>query len=96
MRLEFDRERYAPDGTWLAYVYLPNGRMLNAELIRVGFARPRAEAQNVRYLDLFEEIWSAGGSRSDPRGAASASSPDIGPEKHHPLRGEGVISRGAS
>ncbi len=57
VRLEFDRERYAPDGTWLAYVYLPNGRMLNAELIRVGLARPRAEAQNVRYLDLFEEIW---------------------------------------
>jgi hypothetical protein len=58
LRLEFDRERYAPDGTWLAYVYLPNGRMLNAELIRVGLARPRAEAQNVRYLDLFEELWS--------------------------------------
>jgi hypothetical protein len=56
VRLEFDRERYAPDGTWLAYVYLPNGRMLNAELIRVGLARPRAEAQNVRYLDLFEEL----------------------------------------
>jgi hypothetical protein len=58
LRLEFDRERYAPDGTWLAYVYLPNGRMLNAELIRVGLARPRAEPQNVRYLDLFEELWS--------------------------------------
>jgi hypothetical protein len=58
VRLEFDRERYAQDGTWLAYVYLPNGRMLNAELIRVGLARPRAEAQNIRYLDLFEEIWS--------------------------------------
>ena len=58
LRLEFDRERYAPDGTWLAYVYLSNGRMLNAELIRVGLARPRAEAQNVRYLDLFEELWS--------------------------------------
>ena len=30
--------------------------MLNAELIRVGLARPRAEAQNIRYLDLFQEI----------------------------------------
>jgi hypothetical protein len=64
VRLEFDRERYAPDGTWLAYVYLPNGRMLNAELIRVGLARPRAEAQNVRYLDLFQEI-STGRDRKD-------------------------------
>ena len=41
VHLEFDRERSGPDGDWLAYVYLPNGRMLNAELIRVGLARPR-------------------------------------------------------
>jgi len=54
--LEFDRERYRPDGEWLAYLYLPNGRMLNAELIRVGLAQPRAEANNIRYLDLFREI----------------------------------------
>jgi hypothetical protein len=56
VHLEFDRERYAADGDWLAYVYLPNGRMLNVELIRVGLARPRAESQNVRYLDLFQEV----------------------------------------
>jgi hypothetical protein len=56
VQLEFDRERYAPDGDWLAYVYLPSGRMLNAELIRVGLARPRAETQNIRYVDLFQEI----------------------------------------
>lgn len=56
VHLEFDRERYVRDGDWLAYVYLPNGRMLNAELIRVGLARPRAEAYNIRYLDLFQEI----------------------------------------
>ena len=30
--------------------------MLNAELIRVGAARPRAETQNIRYLDLFQEL----------------------------------------
>jgi hypothetical protein len=56
VHLEFDRERYAQDGTWLAYVYLPSGRMLNAELIRVGLAQPRPEAQNIRYLDLFQEV----------------------------------------
>jgi hypothetical protein len=54
--LEFDRERSDPAGDWLAYLYLPNGRMLNAELIRVGLAQPRAEARNIRYLDLFQEI----------------------------------------
>jgi hypothetical protein len=56
VHLELDRERSAPDGDWLAYVYLPSGRMLNAELIRVGAARPRAETQNIRYLDLFQEL----------------------------------------
>src|SRR5262249_15461103 len=56
VHLEFDRERSGPDGEWLAYLYLPSGRMLNAELIRVGLAPPRAEPQNVRYLDLFQEI----------------------------------------
>jgi endonuclease YncB( thermonuclease family) len=56
VHLEFDRERSLPDGEWLAYVYLPSGRMLNAELIRAGLARPRAETQNIRYLDLFQEI----------------------------------------
>jgi hypothetical protein len=63
VQLEFDRERYAPDGDWLAYVYLPSGRMLNAELIRVGLARPRTETQNVRYADLFHEV---ARTRSDP------------------------------
>jgi hypothetical protein len=56
VHLEFDRERSGPDGDWLAYVYLPNGRMLNAELIRVGLARPRPEPRNLRYLDLFQEL----------------------------------------
>jgi hypothetical protein len=54
--LEFDRQRYDPAGDWLAYVFLPSGRMLNAELIRLGLARPRADRRNLRYVDLFQEI----------------------------------------
>jgi hypothetical protein len=61
VHLEFDRERYGPDGAWLAYVYLPNGRMLNAELVRLGLARPRSDGRNLRYLDLFEDL-----TRQDP------------------------------
>ena len=53
--LEFDRQRYDRDGSWLAYVFLPNGRMLNAELIRLVLARPRLEGRDVRSLDLFQE-----------------------------------------
>jgi micrococcal nuclease len=62
--LEFDRQRYDSDGNWLAYVFLPNGRMLNAELIRLGLARPIGDVQNARYLDLFHEM--AGGDPPSP------------------------------
>jgi endonuclease YncB( thermonuclease family) len=34
----------------------PEGRVLNAELIRAGLARPRAEDHKFRYLDLFQVI----------------------------------------
>jgi len=54
--LEFDRQRYDRAGDWLAYLFMPNGRMLNAELIRVGLARPRPDGRNLRYLDLFQEL----------------------------------------
>ena len=64
VQLEFDRQRYGAEGDWVAYLYLPSGRMLNAELIRTGLARPRAEARNIRYLDLFQEL----GSRSTRSG----------------------------
>jgi hypothetical protein len=54
--LEFDRQRYAPGGDWLAYVFLPSGRMLNAELVPLGLAKSRADGRNLRYLDLFQEL----------------------------------------
>jgi hypothetical protein len=57
--LEFDRQRYDAEGNWLAYVFLPNGRMLNAELIRLGLGRPAPDGRNVRYLDLFHEMAAA-------------------------------------
>ncbi|MGH7318623.1 MAG: hypothetical protein ACRELA_03205 [Candidatus Rokuibacteriota bacterium] len=67
--LEFDRQRYDAQGNWLAYVFLPNHRMLNAELIRLGLARPLVDGHNVRYLDLFHELTTG----DLPDGAAAAS-----------------------
>jgi hypothetical protein len=64
LHLEFDRQRYDAEGNWLAYVFLPSGRMLNAELIRLGLARPTADGRNARYLDLFHEM--AGGTSAAP------------------------------
>ncbi|MGH7266118.1 MAG: thermonuclease family protein [Candidatus Rokuibacteriota bacterium] len=64
--LEFDRQRYDAEGNWLAYVFLPNGRMLNAELIRAGLAQPFSDGRNVRYLDLLHEIADAPLRSGDP------------------------------
>jgi hypothetical protein len=58
--LEFDRQRYDAEGNWLAYVFLPSGRMLNAELIRLGLARPAPDERNVRYADLLHEMSNGG------------------------------------
>ena len=38
VRLEFDRERLDQYHRLLAYVYLPDGRLLNEEIIRAGFS----------------------------------------------------------
>jgi Staphylococcal nuclease homologue len=54
--LEFDTQPSDAAGRWLAYVFLPNGRMLNAELVRLGLARPRLINRKGRYADLFEKL----------------------------------------
>jgi len=55
VRLEFDRERKDRHGRWLAYVHLPDGRMLNAELIRSGLARVLAVRPNLEHFDRLVE-----------------------------------------
>ena len=40
----------------LAYVYLPDGRMLNALLVEKGYAEPARYEPNVRYADYFESL----------------------------------------
>lgn len=55
LQLEFDRERET-DSHWLAYVFLPSGRMLNAELVRLGLARPTVDPRALKHLDLFHEL----------------------------------------
>jgi hypothetical protein len=56
VQLELDRRSRDGQGNLLAYVFLANGRMLNAELIRLGLAEPCSDGANVRYLDLFHEL----------------------------------------
>ncbi len=51
IQLELDRERRDHHGRLLAYIYLPDGRMLNIELLEKGLARVLAVPPNLRYLD---------------------------------------------
>ena len=56
VRLEFDVERRDAYGRLLAYVYLPDGRMLNAELLKEGYAQVYTFQPNVKYVGLFLEL----------------------------------------
>ena len=53
VRLEFDVVRRDKYGRLLAYVYLPDGTFVNAELVHQGYARILTIPPNVKYADLF-------------------------------------------
>ncbi len=53
VRLEFDAEKRDRYGRLLAYVYLPDGAMLNAELVKNGYAQVYTFTPNVKYADKF-------------------------------------------
>jgi micrococcal nuclease len=53
VRLEFDVERYDKYGRLLAYVFLPDGTFVNAELLRQGYANLLTIPPNVKYTELF-------------------------------------------
>jgi len=41
----------------LAYVYLPDGRMLNEEIVRAGYAAPMTVPPNVKYAGTFSRAY---------------------------------------
>lgn len=51
VRLEYDRQRYDHHGRVLAYLLLPDGTLVNAELVRRGLARVYFHAPNERYRE---------------------------------------------
>jgi micrococcal nuclease len=55
VRLRFDRERRDPYGRLLAYVYAGSG-LINAELVRRGYARTLEIAPNTSRAPLFERL----------------------------------------
>jgi micrococcal nuclease len=52
IRLEFDEERRDHHGRLLAYVFLENRDMVNAVLVRKGFARVLPKPPNLKYFGL--------------------------------------------
>jgi micrococcal nuclease len=55
VRLEYDRLRYDQYGRLLAYLFLPTGAMVNAELVRQGLARVYVIPPNIRYQEALLE-----------------------------------------
>ena len=53
VRLEYDVQRYDVYRRTLAYVYLEDGTMINAELVRLGYATVMTVAPNVKYAGKF-------------------------------------------
>ena len=56
VKVEFDVEKKDRYGRWLAYIYLPDERMLNAELVKEGYAQVYTFPPNVKYTDRFLEL----------------------------------------
>jgi len=53
IKLEYDVDAEDANGYFYAYVYLPDGRMANIELLRMGFVKLRIIPPNVKYEDKF-------------------------------------------
>jgi len=52
IRLEFDKKHRDSKGRLLAYVYTKDGRMINAEIIRQGLAKPLISPPNTKNGEL--------------------------------------------
>jgi micrococcal nuclease len=57
VRLEFDVEKRDKYERLLAYVYLPDGTFVNAEIVRQGYASLLTIPPDVKYADLFAQLY---------------------------------------
>ena len=56
VRLEFDVQKYDRYKRTLAYAYLESGTMVNAHLVKEGYARVATYPPNVRYQEQFQKL----------------------------------------
>ena len=57
VRLEYDVDARDASGYLYAYLYLPDGRMANTELLRMGFVKLRIVPPNVKHEDLLRTAY---------------------------------------
>jgi micrococcal nuclease len=57
VRLEFDAERRDEDNFLVAYVFLPDGRMLNEEFLRQGYAELKLRMPNMKYAERLRKAY---------------------------------------
>lgn len=57
VKIEFDIEKRDKYKRLLGYVYLSNGKMLNEEIIRAGYASPLTYPPNIKYVDRFKKAY---------------------------------------
>jgi len=55
VRLEFDHDKKDPQGRLLAYVFIKN-LFVNAELVKLGYARASVKAPNVKYQKILTNL----------------------------------------
>jgi micrococcal nuclease len=55
--LEFDVDKHDKYDRLLAYVYLKDGTFVNAEIVKQGYASLMTFPPNVKYWDLFQELY---------------------------------------
>lgn len=53
VRVEFDVQARDKYGRLLSYIYLPNGKMLNEEIVKAGYATIMTYPPNVKYQERF-------------------------------------------
>jgi micrococcal nuclease len=66
VHLEFDKKKYDEYHRTLAYVYLPNGIFVNAQILSAGYAYAYIIKPDVRYAQLFRQLYSQ--AKEDRRG----------------------------
>ena len=69
VRVEFDAQAADNEGNVLGYVFLPDGTMANAEILRQGFADLHIQPPNLKYAEQLREAYRE--ARAEKRGIHS-------------------------